>query len=688
MVDAIPAWLVVARKYLGVEEIPGSQSNPTILRFIANISGAFPEQAQYAANYKNDDIAWCGVFAADCLAEVGIRGPFNKSNDLLSWMWANAWQTWGQELSEPRVGAILCFNRHVGFLNRIIDDDTFEVIGGNQSSPQGGAVTLSTRSDAVSMRWPNETGVITQPVVDERPELKLGDSGPFVSELQRLLGITVSGVFDAVTDAAVRAFQASRGLTVDGEVGNGETWPALLGKPSGVGGTGLKQAVIDQIVALAGASALARYSWEDRGVAPRGYIKGMAVTFAHVYAKWKVGDSAARVMAAAVNGSDNFDALFWYDGVLRPAGVDTLRRLFSLLIGLGMRESSGNYSEGRDTTASNTSADTAEAGLFQQSWNSRAASAELPKLLAAYSSNASDGFLSIFREGVNAKSTGDAGSGDGATFQSLCKSKPAFAVECAAVGLRVLRQHWGPINRREAEIRPEADALLQQVQAAVDALNGEPLPPLSKIDDDILLVIRIILSEEKTMDDDLRAALLRVVNTKTIDPDLRAALLKSLGVAPAPLPAPEPIQGPTQGFDFLKLLPLLQNPVIHKLLGGKPVTMPELLPLALQAAALFGVKLPTLLASPVDQQPPPVAPPTTPVIQKPAVQVTGVASVLAILAQLAGLAPASVGPGATTAGILTTAIPILATLVAPTGVFGAVLKGAMALFGFLKSKAT
>ncbi len=83
-IDAtIPPWITVARKYLaeGVEEIDGPRDNPTILGFITKISAAFPEQASYAATYTHDDIAWCGVFAADCLAEVGIRGPFGPSDE-------------------------------------------------------------------------------------------------------------------------------------------------------------------------------------------------------------------------------------------------------------------------------------------------------------------------------------------------------------------------------------------------------------------------------------------------------------------------------------------------------------------------------------------------------------------------------------------------------------------------------
>src|SRR5205807_3505910 len=139
-----------------------------------------------------------------------------------------------------------------------------------------------------------------------------------------------------------------------------------------------------------------------------------------------------------------------------------------LLIGLGMRESSGQYCAGRDTSEENTAADTAEAGLFQMSWNAHAASPLITQLFSRYSDNP-EGFLSIFQEGVSC-SHGDYanyGEGVGAAFQALCKSCPAFAAESAAVGLRVLRSHWGPLNSRAAEIRPEADVLLQQVQGVV-----------------------------------------------------------------------------------------------------------------------------------------------------------------------------------------------------------------------------
>jgi hypothetical protein len=193
-------------------------------------------------------------------------------------------------------------------------------------------------------------------------------------------------------------------------------------------------------------------------------------------------------MAQANTGNDNVDALSWYNSNFHAlglsndvAGLDTLRHLFVLLLGLGMRESSGECFEGRDMSAGNTSAATAEAGLFQQSYNSFSASPELAKLMAAYHANPSWGFQSIFREGVSHGMTPNVGTGPGAEFQGLCKVSPSFAVEAAAVGLRVIggrapRGHWGPISRKEAELLLEADTLFVQVQQIADAAVPAPTP--------------------------------------------------------------------------------------------------------------------------------------------------------------------------------------------------------------------
>ncbi|MEO8317075.1 MAG: hypothetical protein ABJA75_25170 [Bradyrhizobium sp.] len=222
------------------------------------------------------------------------------------------------------------------------------------------------------------------------------------------------------------------------------------------------------------------FHWKDRGRAPAGYIKGMAVAFARVYCKFQAGNPAAADIAKADTQSPNVDALSWYAPEFQALGLsnatasaDTLRHLFVLLTGLGMRESSGKHCEGRDTSASNTTAETAEAGLFQVSYNARNASPLLPPLFATYRGNPS-GFVDIFHEGVtcSAANLANFGTGDGAEFQRLTKACPAFAAEFAGVTLRHLRKHWGPINTKKAEVIRDCDTLFRDVQALVDSTPG------------------------------------------------------------------------------------------------------------------------------------------------------------------------------------------------------------------------
>lgn len=229
------------------------------------------------------------------------------------------------------------------------------------------------------------------------------------------------------------------------------------------------------IAALADNSDIANYSWNDRGIAPRGYIRGMAVMFGRVYCKMNAGRDAASEMAMADTGDASTDALAWYAAEFGQlgmdnsiAGVDVLRHLFVLLTGLGMRESSGKHCEGRDMSASNTGAETAEAGLFQVSHNSIGAHFLLAALFDQY--KGSTDFLDIFEEGVACSSDSwkNWGAGEGNDFQALTKSCPAFAVEYAALALRKIRKHWGPIGHKTAELRPECDDLFKSVCAFID----------------------------------------------------------------------------------------------------------------------------------------------------------------------------------------------------------------------------
>lgn len=245
---------------------------------------------------------------------------------------------------------------------------------------------------------------------------------------------------------------------------------------SGISGT------IDNITQIAENSVIATYRWKERGIAPKGYIKGMALVFSRVYCKLKAQDPVALEMSKADTGNNEKDVLSWFSQEFLGAGmdnsiegIDTLRHLFVLLIGLGMRESSGKYCQGRDAGASNTTSDTAEAGLFQTSFNIRSSNPLLPQLFNTYKN--APGFLEIFKEKVTCRDRDieNFGTGDGREYQKLAKECPAFAVEFTAIAARNRRKHWGPINKKTLEIKKECDDMLIQIQNEVDKYNLCPL---------------------------------------------------------------------------------------------------------------------------------------------------------------------------------------------------------------------
>jgi peptidoglycan hydrolase-like protein with peptidoglycan-binding domain len=335
---------------------------------------------------------------------------------------------------------------------------------------------------------------ISQPDHDvlDRPTCNKGDYGYNVMEIQNVLRINPDGDFGSQTEKEVKKFQQENDLTADGVVGP-QTWAALDAEldlppyPPPLPPVAQPDTLI-RITDAAMKSPIYNYSWNDRGRAPAGYIKGMALAYGQAYVRYKIGDSVAREMAKANTHDDATDALSWYNQAFKALGmnndtdgVDTLRHLYVLITGLGMRESSGEHCCGRDQSASNTDSNTCEAGLFQMSWNASNCCTDIVNIFDQYDLEkkyaepvieAPQGYLEIWSEGVSCSTSEwkSYGSGDGYIFQEMCKHIPTFAVETCAIGLRNLRQHWGPINRREAELRPNADLLFKEVEKIVDEL--------------------------------------------------------------------------------------------------------------------------------------------------------------------------------------------------------------------------
>jgi len=497
--DNAPKWLLVMRAINGTDEFSGDADNPKILGMARYVGHKFPEQKSYWDQYQHDSTAWCGLTEAFCMAVCGYSGPWGPT-DTDKPMWAQAWSTWepwGTRLSRPVLGCIVVMTREGGghvTTFEYEENGLYYCRGGNQSD----SVNLSGYSpdNIIGLLWPRAAGDppdVDDIPVEDRPMLERGDNGPDVFDLQDMLnkqnraGIDVDGDFGPATEEAVTNYQQSRGLEVDGICGQ-ETWNALYDKkppyvpkpPPGAMPTQWVMAICD----IAQHSAIANYNWNERGQAPPGYIKGVAVAFGEVYRQWKAGYGPAVDMAKKNSGDEDKDVLAWYGPEYAARGMDnshdgadTLRHFWALILGLGMMESSGEYCCGRDQSVPpgyyGPESTTTEAGAWQTSYDAHSCSSYFDQVFDDFKAEKLAGYQEVFKEGVTCSSENWKcyGSGDGYEFQELSKSSPAMAAEACAITLRHLRKHYGPIGRKEAELRPEANTLLHSVQSYIDEME-------------------------------------------------------------------------------------------------------------------------------------------------------------------------------------------------------------------------
>lgn len=234
-------------------------------------------------------------------------------------------------------------------------------------------------------------------------------------------------------------------------------------------------------------SACARYGWPEYGSsnrtsAPRGYIVGVAKTFARSLCRLKQRQSVAVAMSRANTGNTSSDALAHYQSIfdrlsmdIRNSETETLKSLYTLGFGLGMMESSGCYYEGWDLDAgSNRSSEEAEAGLYQTSFNIVRASPEIRKIYDEYLSGKKSCLTDDYKAEVSCAKRGLLGKeAAGLEFQRIIKSCPALATELAVLSLRYERRHYYPINTRTAEVAPVCHDLLSNVESYVNSHESE-----------------------------------------------------------------------------------------------------------------------------------------------------------------------------------------------------------------------
>lgn len=141
-IPVLPKMVRHALDLVGTTEVPGKGSNPAIL--------AWARALGLDKIYRDDDIAWCGLFIAYIVHLTG-REPVSAP------LWARNWAKWGVpvEQDDAKLGDILVFIRsgggHVG-LYIAEDKDTFYVLGGNQGNTV--SITRIAKSRLLAVRRP------------------------------------------------------------------------------------------------------------------------------------------------------------------------------------------------------------------------------------------------------------------------------------------------------------------------------------------------------------------------------------------------------------------------------------------------------------------------------------------------------------------------------------------------------
>lgn len=141
-------WMTEAHSLIGTREVPGAANNPVIMAW-GNRLGARVLGIAYAA----DSVPWCGLFAAHCVTQAGLKPPPISIR-------AKAWASWGNSLSlvatRPPIGAIAVFGRdgggHVGFVDSVNRDGSLNILGGNQGDSVN--VRRFPRARLIALRWP------------------------------------------------------------------------------------------------------------------------------------------------------------------------------------------------------------------------------------------------------------------------------------------------------------------------------------------------------------------------------------------------------------------------------------------------------------------------------------------------------------------------------------------------------
>jgi uncharacterized protein (TIGR02594 family) len=143
-VGQLPRTITEALALIGVAEIVGKGSNRTIIGWRDELNQAGVK----IAGFSDDDIPWCGLFAAIVVQRADKRGVESP-------LWARNWAKFGKGVTPAGLGDVLVFVRngggHVGFY--VAEDATaYHVLGGNQANKV--SITRIAKDRCIAIRRP------------------------------------------------------------------------------------------------------------------------------------------------------------------------------------------------------------------------------------------------------------------------------------------------------------------------------------------------------------------------------------------------------------------------------------------------------------------------------------------------------------------------------------------------------
>lgn len=141
-----PIWMGIAKKYIGVKEIPGPKADPTIKRMLQSTTVGAPYN-------QSDETPWCSASVNLIMEEARDIDPRIDPPTMSAK--AISWASYGKELEYGQYGCIVVMERpgghHVGFYYDE-DDAGVRVLGGNQGDME--CIKHFPWSMIINFRWP------------------------------------------------------------------------------------------------------------------------------------------------------------------------------------------------------------------------------------------------------------------------------------------------------------------------------------------------------------------------------------------------------------------------------------------------------------------------------------------------------------------------------------------------------